>query len=93
MGVVEPVVDHAAVPAVSHDPGRPEQTHGVGHRRLRNPHRGGEVAHAQLSTLQERMEDAQSVRVAEQLEVGRERGGFLVTDESAPGAGDLVSID
>ena len=58
------------------------------HRRLRGPDGLGQVAHAQLSGLEQRVEQPGTGRVAEELEQVGKPGGLVPVDETLPHGGD-----
>ena len=68
MRIGETVIHHPPVPSVFDNPGSAQQAQGLGYRRLRDLHRGREVAHAQLTGLAQRVENPHPPRVTEQPE-------------------------
>ena len=71
VGVGEPVEHQPALAAAGHDPRGAQQPQRLRHRRLLGVRGRGEVAHAQLTGLQQRVQQPGPGRVAEQLEQAR----------------------
>ena len=65
----------------------------MGHGRLRDPDHLGEVAHAQLARLEQRVEQPRPRRVTEQLEHLRQPARFSVVDDPGPDVCHPVRID
>lgn len=68
MRVGEPVVDPAAIASSAHHVGGAQQPHCLTHHVLRHTGDTGQVAHAQLPGLQQRVQDRQSSRIPQQPE-------------------------
>lgn len=93
VGVVERVVDHPASSAVADDPGCPQKSQRVGHRGLRDPDRLGEVAHAELTCLEQGVQEPRARRVGEELELVGHPLGLAVGQESGTNRADSLGID
>ncbi len=68
MRIGEPVMDTAAIAASTHHIGSTQQPHCLTHHVLRHTGNTSQVAHAQLSRLQQRMQDRQTGRIPQQPE-------------------------
>ena len=93
MGVVERVVDHPSVPAVAHDPRGAQQSQRVRHGRLGYADGLGKVAHAQLSRLEERVQQPGARGIAQELELVRQPTGLLGGDEALAHRRHALGID
>lgn len=68
MRISEPVVDPATISPGPHHIGSTEQPHRLTHHVLRHTGNTGQVAHAQLTGLQQRMQNRQPSRITQQPE-------------------------
>ena len=66
--VREPVIHQPPLPAPGHDPGGAQHPQRLRHRGLLGVGGSGQVAHAQLARLQQRVQQPRAGRVAQQLE-------------------------
>ena len=68
MPIIEPIEDVAAITSIANNPGAAQQTHGLGHLRVGGLHDLGDVAHAQLASLQQREQDPHPSGIAKKPE-------------------------
>ena len=68
MAIIEPIEDVAAITSIANNPSAAEQTHRLRHFRIGGLHHLGDIAHAQLASLQQGEQDPYPSGIAKQPE-------------------------
>ena len=77
MAIVEPIENVATITTVPNNPSRTKQTHRLRHLGVGRLHYLGDIAHAQLASLQQGEQDPHPSRVAQQAEHLRQINGNI----------------